>query len=159
MACDAPTAARNVAARRLRPNNWPPSFRLVCQENAFAIAVRNPSGRRAKARARLPVLRSWRAKQVEHAGSFRTGAQSVDDVARGTPKIAFLYWYLLTILNAHSRAFQKHAPLLFGVMMRDALGVTESIACSPEKNRVVTPGPSSRNCPSDVSSRLWSSFA
>ncbi len=79
--------------------------------------------RACKTRAGLPVLRSWRAKHVEHAGTFRTGAHGVRDVARGAPKIALLYGYLLTILNAYSRAFQKHAPLLFGVMVQHALGV------------------------------------
>jgi hypothetical protein len=74
-------------------------------------------------------------------------------------KIALLYGYLLSSLNAHSRAFQKHAPLLFGVMVQDALGVramltTESIACSAEKIRVVPPGQSSRNSPSAAPSRL-----
>src|SRR5437016_5290811 len=86
-------------------------------------AIGHTKLRACKARAPLPVLRSWRAKHVEHAGTFRTGAHSVGDVARGTPKIALLYGYLLTILNAHSRAFQKHAPLFFGVMVQDALCV------------------------------------
>jgi hypothetical protein len=76
-----------------------------------------------KSRARLPVLRSWMAKRVEHAGTFRTGAHRVGDVARGAPKITFLYGYFLVTLNAHSRAFQKHAPLLFGVMVQGAFGV------------------------------------
>src|SRR5262245_53506072 len=41
----------------------------------------------------------------------------------GEPKVALLYGYLLTILNADRRAVQKHAPPLVGEMGRAALGV------------------------------------
>jgi len=61
------------------------------------------------------------------------------------PEIALLYGYLLTILNAHSRAFQKKRPTALrdnGARCPGRFGArvtTESIAFSPEKIRVLTP--------------------
>src|SRR5204863_5207643 len=84
---------------------------------------KSPALRACKARAWLPVLGSWRAEHVEHAGALRTGTHGMGDVARGAPEVPLLYGDLLTVLHTHGGALQKHAPLLFGVLVQHALSV------------------------------------
>src|SRR5262249_36759801 len=88
-----------------------------------SLTFPDASLRACKARPRPSVLRPGRAKHVEHAGTFGTSTHRVGDVARCAPKVALLYRYFLAVLKAHSRAFQKHSPLLLRVMVQDALCV------------------------------------
>jgi hypothetical protein len=86
----------------------------------------------------------------------------VGRVAGGAPEVALLDGDLFAALDADGGALEEDAPLLLGVVVQLPLRVramvtTDSMACSPAKMRVESPGPSSRRRPSDGSSRLWNS--
>src|SRR5438132_4516917 len=104
-------------ARRVSSTSWssPPGTAVFF---SYVAALACP-----KARARLLVLRPWRAEDVKHTGALRSSPHGVRHIAGRAPEIALLDLDLFVALDADGRAFEQHAPLLLGMMMQGALRI------------------------------------